>query len=515
MQQTDMGKCVNLTNEQLLETSLANNEGKLSADGVLTVETGKRTGRSPKDRYIVRDAMTADQVDWGTVNQPFDAEHFDMLWDKAQAYLADKETYESHLQVGADPIHHLRVHVRTQYAWHSLFVRNLFIRGVEGEADPEKSWSILSAPGLVLDPAEAHINGDGCVILNFTLRRVLLCGMRYAGEMKKAMFTALNFALPQVNVLPMHCAANVNAHGEVALFFGLSGTGKTTLSADPDRLLIGDDEHGWSESGVFNFEGGCYAKCINLTREREPVIWDAIRPGAVMENVVLDADAKPDFTDDSLTKNSRAAYPLEHIPVRVESSRAGHPTAVIFLCCDLYGVLPPVAHLTREQAAYYFLSGYTALMGSTEVGSAAEIQPTFSTCFGAPFFPRAPRVYADLLMRRVDETGAKVYLVNTGWTGGGFGSGGERFSIAATRSIVHAITEGRIDSQSLETVPHFGFAVPTDVPGVDASLLHPKATWDDPEAYDAAARTLIEKFIENFKRFDVHQDIANAGPTLD
>lgn len=499
-----------LTTKALIEHALSRNEGVLSANQALSVETGHRTGRSPKDRFIVDDALTHDTVDWGPVNQPFSTEKFTALWEKAQAYLDDKEQFVANLRVGADDALYVPVKVMTEYAWHSLFVHHLFIR----ERDPGHvaPWTMLNVPSYKLDPSADGTNSDGAVLINFSQRRVLLCGMRYAGEMKKSMFSVLNFLLTEQDVLPMHCAANADEQGNVALFFGLSGTGKTTLSADPERRLIGDDEHGWGPNGVFNFEGGCYAKCIDLSQEREPVIWNAVRDGAIMENVVLDQEGVPDYSDDRLTQNTRAAYPREHIPLRVMSNQAGNPNAVLFLTCDLYGVLPPIARLTKEQAAYYFLSGYTALVGSTEMGGSQGVKPTFSRCFGAPFFPRPAQIYADLLMKRIRETGANVYLVNTGWTGGAYGAGGARFDIPTTRAVVRAAVTGALDQASWETVAHFGFEVPQQIEGVDSTVLNPVNAWKDAALFESNVQALIRQFNENFTQYHVSEDIIAAGP---
>ncbi|MBM93181.1 MAG: phosphoenolpyruvate carboxykinase (ATP) [Legionellales bacterium] len=512
MQQVTAHCHVDCDRTTLLNYSFKHHEGVHSAEGVLTVETGTRTGRSPQDRFIVQDELTRHTIDWGGTNQPIDRSVLTQLWARALSYLEERTHFINHLRVGASGQYGVPVKVTAEYAWHAAFALNMFIDSPWVQADHDQHWSLMSVPGLTLSGAQDGVNSDGVVILDCVERRILICGIRYAGEMKKAMFTALNYHLPDQQVLPMHCAANVGEDGSSALFFGLSGTGKTTLSSDPARQLVGDDEHGWSDSGVFNFEGGCYAKCINLSQANEPVIWDAIRPGAIMENVILDSNGYPDFTDVSKTQNTRVSYPLFHVKRRVLESQAAPPNAVIFLACDLYGVLPPVSLLSIEQAAYYFLSGYTALVGSTEMGQSAEIKPTFSTCFGAPFFSRPPQVYADLLMQRLNETQAQVFLVNTGWHCGGYASGGQRYSITTTRAIIHAITAG-VDVAQTQVFPKFNFKIPSLLKGVESALLDPRRQWSDESAYWASAHSLIEAFQSNFKRFSVSDAIIKSGPT--
>ncbi len=504
----------NLGTAQLLEHAVQRHEGLLARCGALVVRTGQFTGRSPKDKYIVRDRVTDGTVAWGPVNQPMSEERFRRIFARMVAFLQGHELYVQDCWAGADPEFRMPIRVVTQFAWHSLFARQLFIRqdpGALATHDPE--FTLFFAPHFRVDPAEDGTHSEICVAIDFTRKLVLICGTSYAGELKKSVFTVLNYLLPERGVFPMHCSANMGARGDVALFFGLSGTGKTTLSADPERRLIGDDEHGWSERGVFNFEGGCYAKCIGLSPETEPQIWNAIRFGTVLENVALDTETRLlDFDSAEITENTRAAYPLRYIENAVIPSTAGTPEHVVFLTADAFGVLPPIARLNAEQAMYHFLSGYTAKVAGTERGLGNEPQATFSAGFAEPFLPRPASVYAGMLGELMRRRRVACWLVNTGWTGGPYGVG-ERIRLPYTRRMLHAALSGELDGVEYAPHPVFRVMVPKECPGVPAEVLDPRGTWADKQAYDRAARDLSGRFNENFREFgDVEGDVLREAP---
>ena len=500
-----------LSNSKLIEEAVANDEGKLVSNGAFLALTGSRTGRSPKDRFIVEEASTRDEIEWGNVNQPFSSDDFNNLWDKVSDYLSNKKHYKTEVHVGSNKDHYIPVEVKCEKAWHSLFSKLIFIVPDKYNSENKEVWQLISAPDFVCDPEVDKTNSDGCVIINFHKRRVLIAGMKYAGEIKKSMFAVQNFLLPEKGVLPMHCSANQTSDERTTLFFGLSGTGKTTLSADPKCSLIGDDEHGWGDGTVFNFEGGCYAKCINLSKENEPLIWDAIKFGSILENVVINEQGVPDYTDSQYTENTRVCYPRDFIEGAVPANQGDEPDNIIFLTCDLSGVLPPVSILNENAAAYHFLSGYTAKVGSTEIGASKSMDFTFSTCFGAPFFPRPAGVYADLLIKRVKRNNTKVFLVNTGWTGGGYGVG-NRFPIPVTRAIINGIQENKIDFNNLTYLDKLNLYIPNELEGVESSLLNPKSSWSSTEEYEKECDELCLRFKENFKQFNVSQEIVDAGP---
>jgi phosphoenolpyruvate carboxykinase (ATP) len=509
----------NLPPARLIEAAVRRREGMLAESGALVAKTGKRTGRSPKDRFVVDDEATRDKVDWGAVNKPFSAKAFEAILNKATSYLSNlEEFYVVDAYAGADPRYRLNVQVAAEYAWHALFARQLFRRPGREELEHfEPEWTVLSVPGFLAEPEEDGTGSETFVCIDFSRKVVLVAGTGYAGEIKKSIFSVMNFVLPiEHGVMPMHCSANVGERDDVALFFGLSGTGKTTLSADPERRLIGDDEHGWSDEGIFNFEGGCYAKTIDLSEEKEPQIYNAIRFGSVLENVSVDRQRREaDYADDFVTENTRAAYPLEYIENSVADGRGGHPDAVLFLSADAFGALPPISELNPEQAAYYFLSGYTAKLAGTEADMESDVEATFSTCFGAPFLPLPATTYSRMLSEKLRKHGTRCYLINTGWSGGPYGVG-SRIDLAATRQMVQAVINGRLDGAETKTDPFFGLNVPVEVPGVPTELLDPRETWDDKDAYDQQARELAHLFAENFKKFEdeVDEEVREAGPTV-
>ncbi|GBF24883.1 hypothetical protein MnTg01_01228 [archaeon MnTg01] len=503
----------NLPVAKLVDLAVQKNEGIVTSTGSLSVKTGKYTGRSPDDRYIVFDDETHENVDWGKVNHQFPPGKFEKLFEKMKNFVDGKELYVFDGFIGADPENRLPIRVINDHAWQNLFARQLFVRPSAAELESHQPEFIL----MCINDFEAIPEADGTnsnvfIIIDLTKKLVLIGGTRYAGEMKKSMFSVMNYILPSQGVFPMHCSANIGKNGDTALFFGLSGTGKTTLSADPDRMLIGDDEHGWSEKGSFNFEGGCYAKCINLKQEAEPQIWDAIKSGAVLENVVIDKRTlKPHFDDNSLTENTRVAYPLDYIPGAVIPSVGGHPKVIIFLTADALGVLPPVSRLTKEGAMYHFMSGYTSKLAGTERGI-KEPKAVFSECFAAPFMPRPASVYAKMLGEKINSHNAIVYLINTGWSGGPYGVG-SRIKIKYSRAMITAALTGALDVVKYRHDDLFNLDIPTECLNVPPEILNPKNIWIDKDSYNLSAKKLAQMFIENFTKFkEAPEEIRNAGP---
>lgn len=503
----------------LIERIVSRREGQLAHEGSVVVRTGTHTGRAANDKFIVSSGQIESQIAWGKVNQPLSPDHFEHLYSRMTAYFQGRDVFVQDAYAAANPKYRLPIRVITENAWHSLFARNMFLRArVEDLPNHRPEFTVLHAPGFHAIPEEDGTRSETFIILNLDKKIILIGGTAYAGEIKKSIFSALNYLLPLQGVLSMHCSANVGKErGDTALFFGLSGTGKTTLSSDPDRPLIGDDEHGWGDDGIFNFEGGCYAKVVHLNPELEPMIWEATRHfGTILENVTLDNQTRRvDFDDVSLTENTRAAYPIGFLNNYVPSGQGGHPENIFFLTADAFGVMPPIARLTRDQAMYYFLSGYTSKLAGTEAGVGSEPQATFSTCFGAPFLPLPPSVYARLLGEKLDRHHAKVWLVNTGWTGGPYGVG-KRIRLPYTRAMITAAINGDLDGVPVRIDPIFGLEIPEHVPDVPDEVLDPRRTWNDPQAYDQQARQLVARFQENFKQFsgEVTQDVAGAGPVV-
>ncbi|TXC68932.1 phosphoenolpyruvate carboxykinase [Sphingorhabdus soli] len=507
----------NLGTDALIEEAVANNEGKIAKHGALVVETGQHTGRSAKDKFTVRDAETEDTIWWGKTNVAMTPAHFAALKEDFFAAVTKLDkAYVADLFGGSQAEYRVNVRVINELAWHNLFIRTLLVRPTAAELDGfDPEFTIIDLPSFRADPARHGTRGETVIAVNLTEKLILIGGTKYAGEMKKSVFGILNYLLPPQGVMPMHCSANIGPEGDTAVFFGLSGTGKTTLSADASRTLIGDDEHGWSDTAVFNFEGGCYAKMIRLSADAEPEIYATTRMhGTVLENVVMDENGELDLDDASLAENTRGAYPLEFIPNTSAENMGPVPKTVIMLTADAFGVLPPIARLTPDQAMYHFLSGYTAKVAGTEIG-VTEPEATFSTCFGAPFMPRHPSVYGNLLKERIAKGGVTCWLVNTGWTGGKYGVG-HRMPIKATRALLNAALDGSLSNAEFRKDPNFGFDVPVAVKGVDAAILDPRSTWDDAEEYDRTAQKLVQLFVDNFADFEAHVDegVRQAAPQL-
>jgi phosphoenolpyruvate carboxykinase (ATP) len=508
----------NLSPAVLYEEAIRRGEAVLASEGALVTRTGPHTGRSPNDKFVVREPSSEQHINWGSVNQPLDEACFDLLHRDMMAYVQDKELYVLDAWVGRDPRYGLPIRIVTEFAWHNLFARNMFVPDDDPvrRAAHQPAFSVINLPRFKADPARHGVRSDVAIVLHFGRRLVLIAGTEYAGETKKSIFTVLNYTLPLQGVMSMHCSANIGRDGDTALFFGLSGTGKTTLSSDPERRLIGDDEHGWSDTGIFNFEGGCYAKVIKLSPEAEPQIYATTRRfGTILENVVIDPVTRvPDLDDASLTENTRGSYPIGFIENAEPSGRGGHPKNIVMLTADAYGVLPPIARLSVDGAMYHFLSGYTARVAGTEKG-VTEPKATFSTCFGAPFLPLHPNVYARMLGERIAKHGPRVWLVNTGWTGGPYGIG-SRMKIAYTRAMIAAALSGALERVEYRLHPIFNVELPVVCPGVPAHVLDPRGTWPDPVRYDEQARKLAAMFVDNFRAFegDVPASVKAAGPRV-
>ncbi|MBQ7642448.1 MAG: phosphoenolpyruvate carboxykinase (ATP) [Clostridia bacterium] len=503
----------NLTPAELTERALARGEGKLSNTGALVVYTGKYTGRSPNDKFIVDSKGVHDEIAWGKVNVPIEQAKFDALYEKVVAYLQNREIFIFDGFAGADAKYRKSFRIVNELASQNLFIHELLIRPTTEELKNFKeNFTIIAAPGFKCIPERDGVHSEAAIIIDYEKKLVLICGSQYAGEIKKSVFSVMNYLMPKEGVFPMHCSANIGKDGNSAVFFGLSGTGKTTLSADPSRSLIGDDEHGWSDDSVFNFEGGCYAKCINLSKENEPEIYSAIKFGSLVENVIMDDNTREfDFNDGSLTENTRVGYPIEYIPNAQIPGVGSTPKAVIFLTADAFGVLPPISRLTPEQAMYYFVSGFTSKLAGTERGI-TEPQPTFSTCFGAPFLPLDPSIYAKMLEEKIAKTGAKVYIVNTGWTGGSYGVG-TRMKLRYTRAMVSAALDGTLENSTFVKDPIFGMDVPTSCPNCPEEVMIPENAWVDKAAYKETAKKLAKSFVENFKKYThMPKSVVDAGP---
>ena len=507
----------NLSPEELVAETLNRGQGFLTPSGALAVKTGKFTGRSPKDRYIVMDDVTRNTVDWGAINKPIDVEHFDQLCQNICAYFEGKEVFVRDAYACADDNYRLNIRLVSEYPWSNQFAYNMFLRPTAEEVLTfEPDWTILNAPGYLADPIANGLRQENFAIINFSKKQIIIGGTGYTGEIKKGIFSVLNYILPkEKGVLSMHCSANIGKDGDTAIFFGLSGTGKTTLSADPERALIGDDEHGWSNEGVFNFEGGCYAKTIDLSAEKEPQIYKAIKHRAILENITcFENSTTPDYTDSTITQNTRVSYPIDHIDNATTPSKGGHPENIFFLTCDAFGVLPPLSKLSPEQAMYYFMSGYTAKVAGTEEG-VVEPQATFSACFGAPFLPLHPAEYAEMLGQKMKDHNVNVWLVNTGWTEGAYGEG-HRMKLSYTRAMIQAALQGQLEDVNYDTHEIFGLAMPASCPNVPDYLLNPRNTWADKDAYDTKANDLAERFNTNFQQFEAKasEAILAAAPRV-